>query len=526
MLLARRPPDRLATRWFADGNPMTVELAKCPDFSLGDLNVSPPLRTVAMGDVSIQLEPRVMQVLVLLAQNGKQPVDRDTMIKDCWGGVIVGDDAIQRCIGRLRRLAAELGGFKIETIPRIGYRLLSDSEVSLAESIASDADSPTLPKLALGKATYRGPRSNGGEFAELLSADISAALSINRDLIVLTGDSEIAPDFDAKIELREGNGLFRGYCSVVDHALNRIVWSDITELPEASAMIDAGIPGDDLVIDLSSRISAIVVREVTQASLAQDEALSAWQAVVRANAAYQRIDLDSLANAIKEGRRAVALDQGYAAAHAALANALGAHYELGGALADEEASEARKHCDLALAFAPEDPTVLAWTAHALLMITRPAEGLSLAKRAVEIDPSHPIANLYLARHYLHHGEAEKAEKSLDDHTRVAPLFPWKYWPLFLRGLARFMLGDVSGAELHLREASSLNPVYPYNWISLAVLGALKEDGELMRNAATRLKELDGADQLDLQLARIAHSYPDPYQARMIQNALRRAWMAQ
>lgn len=504
---------------------MTVELAKCADFSLGDLTVRPSLRAVISGDVSVSLEPRVMQVLVLLAQNAAKPIDRDTMIEQCWGGVIVGDDAIQRCIGRLRRLASELGGFEIETIPRIGYRLLPESGVALAESITSDATSPTPPKVAIDKATYRGPRGNGGEFAELLAADISAALSINRDLVVLTSSSEVAADFVVKIELRESDCLLRSYCSIVDHALNRIVWSDITDVPDASAMIDTGIPADDIVIDLSSRFSAVVLREVTQASLAQDEALSAWQAVVRANAAYQRIDLDNLAIAIREGRRAVALDQGYAAAHAALANALGAHYELGGAMADDEASEARKHCDLALALSPEDPTVLAWTAHALLMITRPAEGLTLARRAVELAPSHPIANLYLARHYLHHGQAEDAERSLDDHARVAPLFPWKYWPLFLRGLARFMQGDVSGAELHLREAASLNPTYPYNWISLAVLGALKQDGELMRSATTRLKDLDGIDQLDLQLARVAHSYPDPAQAGMVQNALRAAWAA-
>ena len=43
----------------------------------------------------------------------------------CWGGLAIGDDAINRCIGRLRRLSEEEapGAFTIGTLPRIGYRL-------------------------------------------------------------------------------------------------------------------------------------------------------------------------------------------------------------------------------------------------------------------------------------------------------------------------------------------------------------------------------------------------------------------
>ena len=497
---------------------MTVELARIEDFSLAELTVRPSLRTIDAGEASVTLEPRVMQVMVLLARNLAQPVDRDTMIAECWGGVIVGDDAIQRCIGRLRRLAAELGGFSIETIPRIGYRLLVEGDkASPAEaSRANSETAPAPPTLAFEPATFRGRFENGEEFAQLLTSDVAAALSVNRDIVVLAGQGEADADYCAAIELRENAGTVQARCTVVQHPAGRIVWTENITLIGGANEIASAIPSDDLVIDLAGRIGAVVIGDVTKSSLAEPEAQSSWQAVVRANAAYQRIDLENLSAAIEEGRRAVSLDPSYGAAHAALANALAAHFELGGGLDEDEAEEARSACNMALALAPEDATVLAWTAHALLMITRPAEGLSLAEKAVALAPSHWIANLYLAR-------PEDAERALDDHARVAPLFPWKYFPVLTRGLARFMQGDVDGAERLMREAALLNPIYPYSWMSLMILGALRQDEALMRSSAEQLKGLDGEDALDLQLARIAHSYPDPAQAAMLQNAFRTAW---
>lgn len=506
---------------------MTVELAKAEDFSLAGLTIRPALRTIEAAGSSVTLEPRVMQVLVLLARNLAQPVDRDAMIEECWGGVIVGDDAIQRCIGRLRRLASEVGGFSIETIPRIGYRLLAEGHEESPTDVArsnSDAAS-TPPTLAFDPATFRGKLESGEDYAGLLASDIAAALSVNRHIVVLAGQGEADAGYRAGIEVRENSGMVEVRCTIVQRPSDRIVWTQTSPITGGTSEVDSAIPSDDLVIDLAGRIGAIVIGDVTQSSLAEPEAQSSWQAVVRANAAYQRIDLENLARAIEEGRRAVALDPTYGAAHAALANALAAHFELGGGLDEEEAEEARSACNMALALAPEDATVLAWTAHALLMITRPAEGLALGEKAVTLAPSHWIANLYLARHYLHHGRPQDAERALDDHARVAPLFPWKYFPVLTRGLARFMQGDVDGAERLMREASMLNPIYPYSWMSLMILGALKQDEALMRSSTEHLKGLDGEDALELHLARIAHSYPDPAQAAMVQNAFRTAWLA-
>jgi DNA-binding winged helix-turn-helix (wHTH) protein len=103
----------------------SIDLGHEPDFALGALRVSPSTREVMRAGWTESLEPRVMQVLVALSQVQGRVVSRDDLIARCWEGRVVGEDAINRAIGRLRKLARTDQGasFVIETIPRIGYRL-------------------------------------------------------------------------------------------------------------------------------------------------------------------------------------------------------------------------------------------------------------------------------------------------------------------------------------------------------------------------------------------------------------------
>lgn len=103
--------------------PEPVVLAQEPDFSLGGLRVCPSTRQVIAGETREMLQPRIMQVLVALARRRDEVVSRGELIAACWGGCAVSDDAITRCIARLRRLSETHGGFSLKTIPRVGYQL-------------------------------------------------------------------------------------------------------------------------------------------------------------------------------------------------------------------------------------------------------------------------------------------------------------------------------------------------------------------------------------------------------------------
>jgi DNA-binding winged helix-turn-helix (wHTH) protein/tetratricopeptide (TPR) repeat protein len=106
----------------------TADLAARGDFTLGLAVVSPSTRTIAGPGGTADIEPRVMQVLLVLADAAGQVVTRETLFNRCWGSVYVGDDSLNRAIGAVRKLAVEVAGgsFEVETIPRTGYRLLGD----------------------------------------------------------------------------------------------------------------------------------------------------------------------------------------------------------------------------------------------------------------------------------------------------------------------------------------------------------------------------------------------------------------
>jgi tetratricopeptide (TPR) repeat protein len=68
-----------------------------------------------------------MQVLVVLARAAGGIVTRDELIGQCWDGRIVGDDAINRVISRIRHVAGDIadGMFSLQTIAKVGYRLVA-----------------------------------------------------------------------------------------------------------------------------------------------------------------------------------------------------------------------------------------------------------------------------------------------------------------------------------------------------------------------------------------------------------------
>jgi DNA-binding winged helix-turn-helix (wHTH) protein/tetratricopeptide (TPR) repeat protein len=108
------------------GAGLAIQLARERPFRLGAVEVRPATREVVGPDGREVLEPRVMQVLVALARAGGEIVSREDLTESCWDGRIVGDDAINRVLSRLRRLSEGVGreGWRLETITKVGYRLV------------------------------------------------------------------------------------------------------------------------------------------------------------------------------------------------------------------------------------------------------------------------------------------------------------------------------------------------------------------------------------------------------------------
>lgn len=100
-----------------------IDLTKARPFRLGKVQIDPASCEAVWPGACESVQPRVMHVLVALNEQRGQVVSHGDLILACWGGRIVGEDAIQRCIAKLRQLGHRAAAFEIETIPRIGYRL-------------------------------------------------------------------------------------------------------------------------------------------------------------------------------------------------------------------------------------------------------------------------------------------------------------------------------------------------------------------------------------------------------------------
>lgn len=105
-----------------------TDLTLRPDVQLGPMLVSPSRRLVEGPGGFAHLEPLIMQVFLLLLDARGKVVTRNELFDQVWGGVYVGDDSLNRTIGKIRRTGAQVapGLFEIETIPRTGYRLTGE----------------------------------------------------------------------------------------------------------------------------------------------------------------------------------------------------------------------------------------------------------------------------------------------------------------------------------------------------------------------------------------------------------------
>jgi Tol biopolymer transport system component/DNA-binding winged helix-turn-helix (wHTH) protein len=110
-------------------------------FLLGEWRVEPELNRITSGETTHQVEPRVMDVLVLLASRPEGVFTREELLESIWGDVVVGEEALTRAVSELRRLLGDDHRTPryVETIRKGGYRLLVEPL-----PVEPDETSPTV----------------------------------------------------------------------------------------------------------------------------------------------------------------------------------------------------------------------------------------------------------------------------------------------------------------------------------------------------------------------------------------------
>ena len=131
-------------------------------FRIGEAyHVEPSLNRVTGPSGTIRLEPKVMLVLVCLAERAGQMITKDRLLHSAWADTAVGDDVLTRAISELRRLFEDdpKQPRVIETIPKSGYRLIAP--VTLPPVHADDASALPAGEVKSAPATVL-PRNRRG----------------------------------------------------------------------------------------------------------------------------------------------------------------------------------------------------------------------------------------------------------------------------------------------------------------------------------------------------------------------------
>ncbi|BDX08367.1 winged helix-turn-helix domain-containing protein [Planctobacterium marinum] len=99
---------------------------------------------------SDRLEPKALQLLIVLARQPNKVMSKDELFALLWPGQVVTDDALTRCVSKLRKAlrddpkSAEI----IETIPRRGYRLIAENVIWLPNNEGTEQLAPLRKRVS------------------------------------------------------------------------------------------------------------------------------------------------------------------------------------------------------------------------------------------------------------------------------------------------------------------------------------------------------------------------------------------
>lgn len=435
------------------------------------------------------LEPQVFALPCLLVENRERLVSRDEIIEKVWDGRIVSDAAVASRVKSARRALDDDGKGQrvIRTIHGRGFRFVA--EVQTAQSgaaIAAADDAPALdaadapavdasadqgarPSIAVLPFRLLGEAGPYAAVADALPHELIAELSRLRWLFVTARGSSFRLR-GADVDMGEvGRLLGVRYClsgtveiagsalvvtvELVDTRDGGIVWADrfaatVDDVHRVRAEIRSRI-----LTELEIRIP---LHEAARARLAVSENLDAWSAYHLGLQHLYRFNRPDTAAAEARFAQAVALDPGFARAHAGLSfvHFQRAFLRYSDDLAGEIAA-ARRFSERGLELDPMDPFVNFTMGRSFWLEGDLDGSTGWLERATSISPNH--AQGIYARAFAGSlaGRALEARAHVDLAMRLSPLDPLHYAMQGTRAFTHMALGeDAEAAEWAERAARS------------------------------------------------------------------------
>ncbi len=500
-------------------------------FRLGEWIVDPGLNQLRQAQTVIQLEPRTMAVLCVLAQRPNETVSRDTLLATVWAGRVVVDEVLSRAVVQLRQALNDdpKAPRLVQTVRGRGYRLIVTPQpiglpgaTALTETIPLPPIDAGLPPRRrpwmLATATFLLALVAGVSWFQVSSSGASQVSSVAvlpltnltgdvNQQIVVEGLSEalitslarvpdlkviargsvhaLEPDIDpieagrrlgveaiVQGSVREVAERLRVAVRIVRTSDARVLWSDEYTGPAYSAdmqMEKALVAGVLTGIDADEAVRRMAV----VGKVALDP--SAHRLYLEGQHLLSRRTAESVTLAVARFQQAAAIDPDDARIHAALAQAqlLRSYWSNTSAGEVVPLASAAAHRAIEL-----DPTVAG--AHAVLGTIAYqydwnwSDAEHLLRRAVRLEPNDAAAHLQLANMLQWAGRFDDAR---DEYRRARELDPLSMIVYASSAAPDMLTGRYREAETILRGVLELDPGFAFANNNLALLKALSGDLE-------------------------------------------------
>lgn len=473
-------------------------------FQVGDCRVRPLSGQIIRPDGPCHVQPKVIDVLLCLAEHAGEVVERDTIIDQVWRRP-TSEEVLTRCVSELRQAFGDERGSPqyIQTVPKRGYRLLQQvifdqpaaSETSDQTSVSTDVKNPPYPSAAMASVAVLPFDNHSRDEANLFMADAFASelrstLARMDRLQVASRQSSVALK-DSKLDVREiGQRLNVHY--VISGSLLRDgnhlrvlaeldntddgmqIWSQTYD----REVEDIFAVEQDVAASIVSSFGVQQFREeMVRARERPTSSLDAWGLVQKARSFMLEYTEQSLTQAIEPLSRAIELDPQYAAAHATLGSLLAERLLNGWTTEVTQNQEAAlESIDRAVSLEPQDPIVLKMASLVWAYNGDHTRSIEALRKAVSAAPFDFGAWGYMGWPLVASGTDEDLaelniilDRLIDmklDHPGLA------FW-FYHRSAAFTCAADFEGAVTAAQEAVERMPKFSLAWIHYAnVLGQL------------------------------------------------------
>ena len=353
----------------------------------------------------IELRPKAFALLVHLTENPGRLHTRQQLLDTLWPGLAVTDDSLTQCVSDLRRGFADRAAEVLRTIPRRGYIL--NATVQRLDPVPLAALPPMHPPILAhsNREALWGARTAcvmvqplehpANDFASLylsstVSSDLASELSLFEDLSVhLAASTLTGAAYRIAGEVRPAGPVLRVTVRLFT-ASGVALFAERLELP-ATDLPELG-PSEMLKL-ARTLVLQVNTEDRRRARLTPNAERTARQHCLLAQEHHQRATEQDTLTARGHLESAVALDPDFAPAYAWLCFVVQRAYTQGWGEMDSQ--------------------------------TARDTALSLARRAVQLEPASPLCLARLGYVLMLHGRHEEAIATADDALRSHRRLTWE-----------------------------------------------------------------------------------------------------